>query len=82
MTMKKRKWSKGEMARTIVIYCLRLLTIVLIWAMLVKTYAVLKWGATDLSEVLVYAGSAFGIELVSLAFKRIFAKDRQREEEE
>lgn len=80
--MKKRKWSKGEMARTIVIYCLRLLTIVLVWAMLVKTYAVLKWGATDLSEVLTYAGGAFGIELVSLAFKRIFAKDRQREGEE
>lgn len=73
----KRKWAKGEMSKTIVIYCLRLLTIVLIWAALLKTYAIIRWGATigcDLSDVLIYAGGAFGVELISLAFKRIFAK--------
>lgn len=32
----KGKWSKGEMARTIVIYLLRLLTMVLIWACALK----------------------------------------------
>lgn len=37
----KGKWSKGEMARTIVIYLLRLLTMVLIWACTLKTIAVL-----------------------------------------
>lgn len=37
----KGKWSKGEMARTIVIYLLRLLTMVLIWACALKTIAVL-----------------------------------------
>lgn len=73
----KRKWAKGEMARTIVIYCLRLLTIVLIWAAALKTYAILRWGdvvGCDLSDVLIYAGGAFGLELVSLCLKRIFAK--------
>ena len=28
----KRRWRKGEMAKTIVIYCIRTLTGVLIWA--------------------------------------------------
>ena len=70
----RRKWSKGEMARTLVIYCFRALTLVSIWAIAVKTYAVLKWGATDISDVLVFVATAFGGELLLLAFKRIFAK--------
>lgn len=76
----KRRWAKSEMSRTIVIYCLRLLTIVMLWAACLKTYAVLRWGETigcDLSDVLIYAGGAFGIELISLAFKRIFAKKNE-----
>ena len=77
----KRRWRKGEMARTIVLYCLRVLTLVLAWAVAVKTYAVIKWGATDVSDVLIYAASAFGVELISLAFKRIFAKKQDTEEE-
>ena len=77
----KRRWRKGEMARTIVLYCLRVLTLVLAWAVAVKTYAVIKWGATDVSHVLIYAASAFGVELISLAFKRIFAKKQDTEEE-
>lgn len=77
----KRRWRKGEMARTIVLYCLRVLTLVLIWAVAAKTYAIIKWGTTDVSDVLVYAGGAFGVELISLAFKRIFAKKQDVEEE-
>ena len=76
----KRRWAKSEMSRTIVIYCLRLLTIVMLWAACLKTYAVLRWGemiGCDLSDVLIYAGGAFGIELISLAFKRIFAKKNE-----
>ena len=70
----RRKWSKGEMARTLVIYCVRALTSVSIWAIAVKTYTILKWGATDISDVLVFVATAFGGELLLLAFKRIFAK--------
>ena len=81
MIRNKRRWRKGEMARTIVLYCLRVLTLVLVWAVAVKTYAVVRWGATDVSDVLVYAASAFGAELISLAFKRIFAKKQNSEEE-
>ena len=81
MLRNKRRWRKGEMARTIVLYCLRVLTLVLIWAVAAKTYAIIKWGTTDVSDVLVYAGGAFGVELISLAFKRIFAKKQDVEEE-
>ncbi len=70
----KRKWAKSEMARTLVIYCVRAITLVSVWAVCVKTYAVLKWGATDISDVLIFTASAFGGELLLLAFKRIFAK--------
>ena len=37
----KGKWSKGEMARTIVLYLLQLITTVIVWACALKTVAVL-----------------------------------------
>ena len=80
----KRRWAKGEMSRTIVIYCLRLLTIAFIWAACLKTYAVIKWGETsgcDLSDVLGFVGAAFGSELLFLAFKRVFAKKNEDSED-
>lgn len=73
----KKKWRKSEMARTLVLYCVRAITLMAIWAACLKTYAVIKWGETngcDLSDVLVFAGAAFGGELLLLAFKRVFAK--------
>ena len=80
----KRRWIKSEMSRTIVIYCLRLLTIAFIWAACLKTYAVIKWGETsgcDLSDVLGFVGAAFGGELLLLAFKRVFAKKNEDSED-
>lgn len=77
MLRTKGKWKKGEMSRTIVIYCIRVLSWVLFWAVAVKSYAVIRWGATDISDVLTFAGGAFGVELISLAFKRIFAKSKE-----
>ena len=73
----KKKWRKSEMARTLVIYCVRAISLIALWAVALKTYAVIKWGETsgsDLSDVLVFAGVAFGGELCLLAFKRVFAK--------
>ena len=73
----KKKWRKSEMARTLVIYCVRAISLIAVWAVVLKTYAVIKWGETsgsDLSDVLVFAGAAFGGELSLLAFKRVFAK--------
>ena len=70
----KRKWQKGQMARTLVIYCVRAITLVAVWAVCIKTYAVFKYGATDISDVLIFAATAFGGELLLLAFKRVFAK--------
>ena len=77
----KRRWAKGAMARTLVIYCVRAITLIAIWAVCIKTYAVFKWGATDISDVLIFAATAFGGELLLLAFKRIFAKKNENIDE-
>lgn len=76
----KRRWTKGQMSKTIVLYCIKAITLIAVWAVALKTYAVIKWGETsgyDLSDVLVFAGAAFGGELSLLAFKRIFAKKNE-----
>ena len=62
------------MSKTIVLYCIRAITLIAVWAVALKTYAVFKWGATDISDVLIFAATAFGGELLLLAFKRVFAK--------
>lgn len=73
----KSKWTKGEMARTIVIYCIKVLTYVLIWAVLLTTIATVFRLTIDLSAVLNFTGITFGGELVLLAFKRVFAKKNE-----
>ena len=80
----KRRWNKGQMARTLVLYCVRVITLASIWAACLKTYAVIKWGETngcDLSDVLGFVGAAFGGELLLLAFKRVFAKKNEDSED-
>ena len=77
----KRRWATGQMARTLVLYCLRAITLIAIWAVCIKTYAVFKYGATDISDVLIFAATAFGGELLLLAFKRVFAKKNENPDE-
>lgn len=77
----KRRWSKGQMSKTIVLYCIRAITLIAVWAVAVKTYAIFKWGATDISDVLIFAATAFGGELLLLAFKRVFAKRNENPDE-
>ena len=77
----KRKWVKGEMSRTIVIYCIRTMTAVLVWAVLLKTAGAAFGWAVELSDVLTFTAAAFGGELLLLAFKRIFAKDDKEAEQ-
>ena len=69
------------MSKTIVLYCIRAITLIAVWAVAVKTYAVFKWGATDISDVLIFAATAFGGELLLLAFKRVFAKKSENPDE-
>lgn len=78
-TPKKRR--KGVMARRLVVYCIVVLTIVLLWAMGLKTLALFTDPAAtiDTSDVLTFAGAAFGGELLLLAFKRVFAKPSEEE---
>ena len=78
----KGKWSKGEMARTIVVYLLQLITTVIIWACALKTVTVLiavirspELGASvDLSDVLGFTGWTTITELGLLAFNRDIEK--------
>lgn len=77
----KRKWSKGEMSRTLVMYCIRVMTYTLVWACVLKTIGVLFNLNSDISDVLTYAGSTFGGELLLLAFKRVFAKKNDVEDD-
>ena len=77
----KRRWSKGQMSKTIVLYCIRAITLIAVWAVALKTYAVFKYGATDISDVLIFAATAFGGGLLLLAFKRVFAKKNENPDE-
>lgn len=72
-----KKWTKGEMSRTIVMICLRVMMIVLAWSIVLKTLCAIFGWMIDISDVLNFTAIAFGGELLILAFKRIFAKDRE-----
>lgn len=72
-----KKWTKGEMSRTIVMICLRVMMVVLTWAIVLKTLGAIFGWMIDISDVLNFTAIAFGGELLILAFKRIFAKDRE-----
>lgn len=74
---------KGMMARRLVYYCITVLTIVLIWAMALKTVALFAADTVvDVSDVLTFAGVAFGGELLFLLLKRVLAKPKKEEEHE
>jgi hypothetical protein len=69
------------MARRLVYYCITVLTIVLIWAMVLKTVALFVADTVvDVSDVLTFAGVAFGGELLFLLVKRVCAKPKKQEE--
>lgn len=80
MRRDKKRWTKGRMARELVYYCLWMLTAVATWAMILKTAAVLLDRTCDLGDVLVFAGAAFGGELLLLLLKRVFAKPNDKDD--
>lgn len=65
---------KGQMARNLVHYCIAVLSVTAVWAMILKTVSVITGNPIDLSDVLVFVGGAFGSELLMLLLKRILAK--------
>lgn len=67
---------KGKMARTLVYYCIGVLTVAAVWGMVVKTIS----PSADLADVLTFVGGAFGAELLALLCKRLFAKPNETEE--
>ena len=70
---------KGQMARELVYFCIRCLALTLLWAVVLKTAAVIMDRTVDLSDVLVFAGAAFGGELLLLLCKRVFAKPNENQ---
>ena len=78
---RKSKPQKGEMARKLVYFCIAIMTLTLIWAVVLKTAALFNSQmSVDVSDVLTFVGAAFGGELLLLAFKRVFAKETKGEE--
>ena len=78
--IKKSRQTKGRMARELVYYCIWALTATLIWAMIVKSAALALDRTADLTDVLVFAGAAFGGELLLLLVKRVFAKPNDKDD--
>ena len=72
--IRKSRLTKGKMARQLVYFCIWVLFGVLLWAAMVKTAALATGRDVDLSDVLTFAGAAFGGELLMLLAKRVFAK--------
>ena len=72
--IRKSRLTKGQMARQLVYFCIWVLFGVLLWAAAMKTAALVTGRDIDLSDVLTFAGAAFGGELLMLLAKRVFAK--------
>ena len=72
--IQKSRMTKGKRARQLVYFCIWVLFGVLLWAAAVKTAALATGRDVDLSDVLTFAGAAFGGELLMLLAKRVFAK--------
>ena len=68
---------KGKMARDLVYYCISVLSITALWALILKTVSIVTGNAVDLSDVLSFVGAAFGGELLLLLLKRILSKPRE-----
>ena len=81
MIYNKSKWSKGEMARTLVIYCIKVMTYVLIWSVVLTTVAVIFNRTIDLTPVLNFTAITFGageaIVGVVARVERVFAKKNE-----
>jgi hypothetical protein len=79
--MSKKRFQKGKMARRLVYLCITVLILTLIWAVVLKTIALFYDLMFDISDVLTYTAAAFGGELLLLAFKRVFAKPNEQNDD-
>ena len=79
---KKKRKTKGKMARRLVYFCISVLTATALWAAAITTIAAYRGESIDLSAVLTYIGAAFGGELLLLLVKRVFAKPSEESEED
>ena len=77
----KKGQKKGQMAKELVYFCLRVLVWTLLWAAGLYTVAVIWNKSIDLSPVLTFVGAAFGGELLMLLMKRVLAKKNENTED-
>lgn len=73
--------TKGKMARRLVFFCISVLTVIAIWAMVMTTVALMLDRSIDLSAVLTFVGASFGGELLLLLVKRVCAKPKNEEDD-
>lgn len=71
--------NKGKMARRLVLYCITVLSLTTVWALIVKTIGVCTSNTVDLTDILTFVGAVFGGELLMLLMKRIFTKNESTE---
>ena len=75
--IRKSRQTKGQMARQLVVFCVRCLCGTLIWAAGMKTAGLILERTVEVSEVLTFAGASFGGELLMLLCKRMLAKNTE-----
>ena len=76
---KKKRKTKGKMARRLVFFCISVLTATAVWACVLITAAAMYGWEINLDAVLTFIGAAFGGELLLLLLKRVFAKPTSKE---
>lgn len=75
--MRRKRHSKGKMMRQLVYYCITVLSLTALWAVVLKTID----HTVDLTDVLTFISVVFGGELLMLVLKRIFAKGENQHEQ-
>lgn len=68
------------MARRLVYFCIGVLTVAAIWAVVITTMATAQGWMIDLSAVLTFIGASFGGELLLLLVKRVYARPTDQHE--
>ena len=79
MRRKRKVVTKGKMARSLVYFCVAVLTITALWAVCITTYGAINGSYIELSAALTFIGASFGGELLLLLVKRVTTKTKEED---